>query len=145
MKIITLLSDYFHYSVDGLKLKLAIHMADKAYQRTGKRYFVMPDDKDKLIIMHRPSFRRLKHTGRMSYCAKIIDLKKESFYFTPYSFQDKNMEIITPSIQESKWIMFHRYMKDSRTRRKNEVRLPFLVRLRIRFKLLITHYKMSTR
>lgn len=169
MKLITLLSDYIHYNVDELKLKLAIRMADKAHEKTGKRYFVMPDAKDKLIIMHRPSFRRLKHSGRISYAAKVADLKRESFYYTPYSFETKRhesdvtfskfgytktniaisdfcnieMESITPSIRESKRAMFHKYMKESRLQRKNEYRLPFLVRLKIRFKLLIIQCKME--
>lgn len=144
MKLITLLSHYIRYNIDELKLKLAIRMADKAHEKTGKRYFVMPDDKDKLIIMHRPSFRRLKQSGRISYVAKVSDLKRESFYFTPY-FHKEEMEPITPSIRESKHIMFHRYMKESRLQRKNEYRLPFLVRLKIRFKLLIIQCKMELR
>lgn len=145
MKLITLLSNYIYYNVDELKLKLAIRLADKTHARTGKRYFVMPDDKDKLIIMHRPSFRSLKHTGRMSYSAKIVDLKRESFYFTPYTFQCQEKEAITPTTMEAKRIMFHQYMKESRITRKKEFRLPLLTRLRIRLKLLVIQYKMAVR
>lgn len=159
MKLITLLSDYIHYNVDELKLKLAIRMANKAHESSGKRYFVMPDAKDKLIIMHRPSFRKLKHIGQMSYSAKVSDLKRESFYFTPYSFETKRnendiaisdyckieLEPITPAIQEAKRIMFHQYMKESRLIRKNEFKPPFFVRLKFRFKLMVVQYKMATR
>lgn len=163
MKLITTLFDYIHYNVDELKLKLAIRMADKTHEKTGKRYFVMPDGNDKLIIMHRPSFRKLKQSGRISCAAKVKDLKRESFYFTPYSvgikkkedhpsfceckdsssFLTIEAEEITQISKESKRAMFHKYMKESRLRRKKEYRLPFLVRLKIRFKLLIIQCKME--
>lgn len=139
------LVNYIHYNVDELKLKFAIHMANKAHAQNGKRYFVMPDDKDRLIIMHRPSFRKLKHTGRMSYNAKVKDLKRESFYFTPYTSNMIEEEIIIPEVQEAKRIMFHKYMKESRLRKKNTYRLPFLIRLKLKFKLLVIQYKMATR
>lgn len=159
------LVNYIHYNVDELKLKFAIYMAIKAHKQNGKRYFVMPDEKDRLIIMHRPSFRKLKHTGQMSYAAKVNDLIRESFYFTPYSvgIKKKNnhpaycnnrdnasyctveTEAITPEIQEAKRLMFHRYMKESRIRKKNTPRLPFLSRLKIRLKILAIQYKMAVR
>lgn len=142
------LVNYIHYNVDELKLKFAIHMANKAHAQNGKRYFVMPDEKDRLIIMHRPSFRKLKHSGQVSYQAKVKDLIRESFYFTPYTNTARcnvEKEIISPEVQESKRIMFHKYMKESRLRKKNAYRLPFLVRLKLRFKLLVIQYKMATR
>ncbi|MDD3037156.1 hypothetical protein [Bacteroides sp.] len=165
MKLIRSLCDYIHYNVDELKLKLAIYMAQKAHSQNGKRYFVMPDERDRLIIMHRPSFRKLKHSGRISYAAKINDLKRESFYFTPYSNEIKTKndhstycdskdntffctiesESITPDIQEAKRIMFHKYMKESRIRKKNTYHTPFLIRLKIRLKLLAIQYKIATR
>lgn len=158
--------DYIHYNVDELKLKFAIHMADKAHSQNGKRYYVMPDEKDQLIIMHRPSFRKMKRSGQMSYQAKVVDLKRESFYFTPYytgvkrdeqkdkpifcdykdnlSFLSIEIESITPEIQEAKRLMFHKYMKESRLR-KIHSRLPFLLRIKIRLKLLAIQYKMAIR
>lgn len=142
------LVNYIRYNVDELKLKFAIHMANKAHAQNGKRYFVMPDEKDRLIIMHRPSFRKLKHSGQVSYQAKVKDLIRESFYFTPYTNTARcnvEKEIISPEVQESKRIMFHKYMKESRLRKKNAYRLPFLVRLKLRFKLLVIQYKMATR
>lgn len=139
------LVDYIHYNVDELKLKFAIHMANKAHAENGKRYYVMPDDKNQLIIMHRPSFRKMKHAGRISYQAKVADVKRESFYFTPYSSKDEEKEPITPNIQEAKRLMFHRYMKESRLQKRNAYRLPFLLRIKIRLKLLAIQYKMTVR
>jgi hypothetical protein len=139
------LVNYIHYNVDELKLKFAIHMAIKAHNQNGKRYFVMPDEKDRLIIMHRPSFRKLKHDGQMSYSAKVSDLIRESFYFTPYSSRNVEMEAITPEIQEAKRLMFHRYMRASRIRKKNAPHLPFFTRLQIRLKILTIQYKMAIR
>lgn len=163
--MIKTLVNYIHYNVDELKLKFAIHMADKAHAQNGKRYFVMPDEKDRLIIMHRPSFKKLKNSGRMSYHAKVADLIRESFYFTPYSVSVKKQndhpsscehkdqisfltietESITPSIQKSKRIMFHKYMKESRLQRKNKYRLPLLARLKLKFKILAIQYKLAVK
>lgn len=163
--MIKTLVNYIHYNVDELKLKFAIRMADKAHAQNGKRYFVMPDEKDRLIIMHRPSFKKLKNSGRMSYHAKVADLIRESFYFTPYSVNVKKQndhpsfceykdntsfltietESIIPSTQESKRIMFHKYMKESRLQRKNKYRLPLLARLKLKFKILAIQYKLAVK
>lgn len=68
-----------------LRLREAVRQANEAWQRTGKRHYVMPtmDRSRKLIIMDRQNFRRLKRKGYIDNSAAISDMIAESFYFTP--------------------------------------------------------------
>lgn len=70
----------------SLRLFEAIRQADKAYEETGERHYVMPTSgkSGQLIIMDRRNFRKLKHKGYITKNANIGDLEKECFYCTPY-------------------------------------------------------------
>ncbi|MDE5688652.1 MAG: hypothetical protein K2I18_08535 [Paramuribaculum sp.] len=67
----------------ALKLREAIKLADNAHARNGHRYFVMPADDGKLIVMDRYNFRRLKLKHYIKSEVKMRDLINGSFYFTP--------------------------------------------------------------
>lgn len=75
-----------------LRLREAIKLADKAYAETGKRHYVMPSygsGGKKLVVMDRFNFRRLKLKHYVNHQARISDLVRESFYFTPYRNGDQ--------------------------------------------------------
>ncbi len=59
-------------------------MADRAHQETGARYYVMPLSRGKLIVMDKLNFRQLRHKGYVPRDARVGDLERECFYFTPY-------------------------------------------------------------
>ncbi len=69
-----------------LRLYSAVRKADDAYQRTGKRHYVMPSygDNCELIVMDRSNFRILKRKGYINNKALVHDMILESFYFTPH-------------------------------------------------------------
>lgn len=68
-----------------LRLKEAIRIADKAHEENGKRYYVLPNGKThKLIVTDRNNYRQLRHKGYYHNSAKMIDVKKASFYYTAH-------------------------------------------------------------
>lgn len=68
-----------------LRLREAVNQADAAWQRSRKRYYVLPstDGSRRLIVMDRQNFRALKRKGYIDRSAAMPDLAVESFYFTP--------------------------------------------------------------
>lgn len=96
----------------SLRLWYAVKQADKAYElavsenKRDKRYYVMPDYNNKLIVMCRSEFRKLKIMKRMSREAQVKHLLKESFYFTPYA---NGRDTITPEIKRLKRTMYLEY------------------------------------
>lgn len=96
----------------SLRLWYAVNKADKAYQKAieenkkDKRYYVMPDHNDKLIVMCRAEFRKLRIKKRMSPEAQVKHLLKECFYFTPYANRDQE---ITEQIKQVKRTMYLKY------------------------------------
>lgn len=103
--------------IASLNLWVAIKKADNAYtdaeikNNKDKRYYVMPDHNDKLIVMNRSEFRKLKLHKRMSEEAKVKHLIKESFYYTPYS---GGADAIDPNIRKLKRIMYIKYCLHSK-------------------------------
>lgn len=103
---------FFIIQFASLRLWYAIKSAEKAYEiaqskgRKDKRYYVMPDYNDKLIVMCRSEFRKLKIKKRMSREAQVKHLLKECFYFTPYA---DGKEAITPQVKEMKRTMYLEY------------------------------------
>lgn len=76
----------------SLRLREAIKMANKAHQQTGQRYYVMPQHGScgqKLIVMDRQNFRRLKMKHYITHDARVFDLVRECFYCTSYANGDQ--------------------------------------------------------
>lgn len=69
-----------------LRLREAVRKADEAYQKTGKRHYVMPSfgGDRKLLVIDRSNFRILKRKGYIASKALVHDMMLESFYFTPH-------------------------------------------------------------
>ena len=76
----------FHQFFDYMRYYAAVNKADRAHEKTGERYYVMPSTgyNRKLIIVDRPNFRKLKQKGYISHRANQRDLVSECFYCTPY-------------------------------------------------------------
>lgn len=69
-----------------LRYREAVRKADEAYEKTGKRFYVVPTSgKTKtLLIMDRENFRKLKQKRFITRNAYIRDLENKCFYATPY-------------------------------------------------------------
>lgn len=69
----------------SLIFREAVRQADEAHEKTGSRYYVMPNgNSGKLIIMDRSNFRKLKQKGYLEKKFFVGDLVRECFYCTPY-------------------------------------------------------------
>lgn len=75
--------NWFTYWRAGVMWKYAVKKAEKAHaeSETKERFFVMPF-KNKLIVMNRSQFRKLKNGHYMFEGTVVKDLIKECFYFT---------------------------------------------------------------
>ena len=55
------------------------------FMRPNVRYYIMPDENDKLICMNRQEFHKLRTKRQMSQDVLVKHLKKECFYYTPHA------------------------------------------------------------
>lgn len=74
-----------------LRFKEAVRQADRAYEKTQQRYYVLPTPDGKLIIMERRNFRLLKRKGYIARYASIYGLERGCLYHTPYANGRKRM------------------------------------------------------
>jgi hypothetical protein len=125
-----------HLKYDGLRLKLAIYMADSKQRAHNKRYYVLPDwndnlqvfCKDELRILQTPLRRRYFVKGhfndrhkwvkggykvekiyQMSPKADHLTVMKECFYYTPTHLN--NTGIIPEKEREAKKAEWLKYME----------------------------------
>lgn len=63
-------------------LKKAKKIADKRAAMDGRRYYVLPDHNGDLMVLNSREIDRLKRFDIMSKKVTILDLLKESLYFT---------------------------------------------------------------
>lgn len=138
------LLNIFIWIYANIDLWLAIQKADKAYRGEyviGKntdntprylvkntRYYVMPDDNDKLIIMHKRNMHRLRVKGIMSNDAKVKHLLRESFYFTP----DGSGEGISDELKAYKRKKYIEYCIKTHHRKRKEKRMMRTMRSKVR-------------
>lgn len=94
--------NYFIFIKAQIMLWFASRQADKAYRgqykigryrdgspqymRPNVRYYIMPDENDKLICMNRQEFHKLRLKKQMSQEVLVKHLNKECFYFTPHAY-----------------------------------------------------------
>lgn len=98
--------EFLRYKVANIQLWYAIRMANRAHAKNHVRYYVMPNENGKLIVMNRKGFRHYKKKGRITHQAGVRDMMKECFYFTPDAGETTPM---TPEIREAKRIMWLEY------------------------------------
>lgn len=63
---------------------LAVRKADNAHNENGDRYYVMPSEDGRLVVVNRRNFRILKRKNYISKDASVADMQRECFYCTPY-------------------------------------------------------------
>ena len=101
---------------DYLQLREAVRLADMAHEKDNDRYYVMPSEDGKLIVMDRKNFRKLKQKHYISHEAKVIDLMWESFYYTPNKGND-----FMPDIEfHFKLKKYYKWREDFRKAKKLE-------------------------
>lgn len=66
----------------SMRLRYAVRLAERAHRKSGERYYVMPDHRDRLIVMRRSGMRRLRRYGYMDSHVRMRDVKRECFYCT---------------------------------------------------------------
>lgn len=78
--------NFFKNFFASLRLHEAIRKADKAHLLYGNRYYVLPvaGKKNKLIVIDRANFRKLKFKHYINQNSFVNDLERECFYHTPY-------------------------------------------------------------
>jgi len=96
----------FRYSYAKLEYWYAVRKADNLHKTYKERFYVMPNEDDKLIVFNRKSFRKYKNKGRITYEAHVDDMIRECFYFTPNRAE---LDAITPEIAEAKKLMWFEY------------------------------------
>ena len=96
---------------DFLLLREAVIKADCAHIANGNRYYVLPANDGKLIVMDRPNFRKLKHKGYITHKARIRDLEAECFYCTPYR---NGNGILPPNFRKAKTKAYMQWRKNIR-------------------------------
>ncbi|MEG1544911.1 MAG: hypothetical protein RR382_10375 [Tannerellaceae bacterium] len=111
MKMIKTLLDkikhFIRYNVAMIKYRYAVKLADDAHKKSGERYFVMPNENDKLIVINRNTFRKFKMRGQIVHEAAVKDMIKESFYLT--ACKDETHPV-HPSVKEAKRLMYLEYV-----------------------------------
>jgi hypothetical protein len=60
----------------------AIEQADAAREKYGRRFFVMPTQDGKLVVMDKYDLRRLKVKHYIDKSTNVATLLQEAFYFT---------------------------------------------------------------
>lgn len=63
---------------------LAVRKADNAHNENGDRYYVMPSEDGRLVVVDRRNFRILKRKNYIPKDASVADMQRECFYCTPY-------------------------------------------------------------
>ena len=71
------------------ELKKAIRNAEKAFSRTGRRHYVIPDSIHRLTILSWADIKRMRRNGQFSSRCRQSDFMLESFYYTADMFGDR--------------------------------------------------------
>lgn len=67
-----------------LAYRKAVRMADRAHAMDGERYYVYYSLDNKLIILNRKMFKKLKLKRYIEQSSTIRCLERDCFYCTPY-------------------------------------------------------------
>ena len=84
------LKGYFALQRRRLQLKIAAHVADLKQRAYNKRYYVLPDENNKLRALCKDDVRLLKRMGMMKKSVSHLDIMRECFYFTKVHLNDMN-------------------------------------------------------
>lgn len=90
----------------SMRLRYAVRLAERAHRKSGERYYVMPDHRDRLIVMRRSGMRRLRRYGYMDSHVRMRDVMRECFYCTA----DRGGVSLPPEVVVAKREMYLRYV-----------------------------------
>jgi len=106
------ISEYLKLLKRKFQLKIAAHVADVKQAAFNKRYYVLPDDKHKLITLCRDDVKILKKYKMMKKSVDHMDLMRECFYVTKVSLNDN--PTLSPSERKKKQQEWIKYAKKHR-------------------------------
>lgn len=66
-----------------IQFNMAKRQAEEQHARTNERFYVIPSEKGKLVIMDRKNFRMLKRKKYFSQQMSTTNLMLQSYYYTP--------------------------------------------------------------
>lgn len=106
-------SKFYHY----LQLREAVKQADKAHLLNGQRFYVMPAQDGKLIVIDRRNFRALKSKHYINRDTNLHDMLSECFYFTPHRNGDG---YILPTTRRQKVIQYFQWVEAMKQLKKKK-------------------------
>ena len=82
-----------------IRYRYAVSLADRAHARRLTRFFVLPNEHGRLIVIDRQGFRAYKRHGQIVRSATVADLKRDCIYCTATAGES---EALTPEQAEFK-------------------------------------------
>lgn len=93
----------------SIALTLAIALANLKQKAFNKRFYVILDQKDRLITLNNAEIKHLKQKGYLSKHLNHLDILEKSFYYTPATRNDTNR--LTPEQRLHKRKLYLNYCK----------------------------------
>lgn len=105
-----------------LHLRTAVRMADAAYKKEHRRFYVIGTDKCRLLVTDRKNFRLLKKKHYIrNQDLKMVDAEILCFYHTPHAKGDGAIE---EDIRQAKVVDYYKWYaecrEDLRKKRKEQ-------------------------
>ena len=91
-KFIKKVKEWFAIRKANKELDNAFITAEAMFKMTGKRHYVIADNKNRMRIFTWSQLKQMKKQGLFSATVKEADFIKESFYYTPYSLDHTYMK-----------------------------------------------------
>lgn len=115
------IGDFFAAIYDEMRLELAIKLADAKQRAYNKRYFVMPDFRNKLTVLNKDDISWLKKANLMNKNVSHLEIMRDCFYYTNLSRNEEGNKLTAKERLErkDKWLS---YMEGIRTKR-NQAKL----------------------
>lgn len=89
-----------------LILNEAISKAEAAREQYGRRFYVMPQQDGKLVVMDKYDLRRLKVKHYIDKGTNVADLLRDSFYFTA---QGNGLEEMHPQDRKNRTRAYYKW------------------------------------
>lgn len=107
-KLIKKVKEWFAIRKANKELDDAIIAAETMFRMTGKRHYVIADNKNRLRVFTWSQLKQMKKQGLFSATVKENDFIKESFYYTPYSLEHTYMKPETKDKKRKMWIAYYK-------------------------------------
>jgi hypothetical protein len=109
-KFIKKVKEWFAIRKANKELDDAIIAAEAMFKMTGKRHYVIADNKNRLRVFTWSQLKQMKKQGLFSATVKENDFIKESFYYTPCSLDHTYtyMNSETKDKKRKMWIAYYK-------------------------------------